>query len=183
MLSSLLCCPVGWAFSSFLLFLEPNFVSSYDIGNFTYFFFRENAVEHDCGKTVFSRAARVCKNDIGGRFLLEDTWTTFMKARLNCSRPGEVPFYYHELQGTFFLPELDLIYGIFTTNVYVTANRSCPALPLLVNDSTVLCPLSFASCFNRDVSSFSGLTAKKKNLSMNSVLLKGMWFLRWVLGI
>ncbi|KAG8516150.1 Semaphorin-5A [Galemys pyrenaicus] len=96
---------------------EPNFVSSYDIGNFTYFFFRENAVEHDCGKTVFSRAARVCKNDIGGRFLLEDTWTTFMKARLNCSRPGEVPFYYHELQSTFFLPELDLLYGIFTTNV------------------------------------------------------------------
>ncbi|KAG9347916.1 hypothetical protein JZ751_003933 [Albula glossodonta] len=38
---------------------EPNFVSSYDIGNFTYFFFRENAVEHDCGKTIFSRAARV----------------------------------------------------------------------------------------------------------------------------
>lgn len=96
---------------------EPNFVSSYDIGNFTYFFFRENAVEHDCGRTVFSRAARVCKNDIGGRFLLEDTWTTFMKARLNCSRPGEIPFNYNELQGTFFLPELELLYGIFTTNV------------------------------------------------------------------
>ncbi|KAF7240448.1 Semaphorin-5A [Varanus komodoensis] len=96
---------------------EPNFVSSYDIGNFIYFFFRENAVEHDCGKVVFSRAARVCKNDIGGRFLLEDTWTTFMKARLNCSHPGEIPFYYNELQSTFFLPELDLIYGIFTTNV------------------------------------------------------------------
>lgn len=96
---------------------EPNFVSSYDIGNFTYFFFRENAVEHDCGRTVFSRAARVCKNDIGGRFLLEDTWTTFMKARLNCSRPGEIPFTYNELQGTFFLPELELMYGIFTTNV------------------------------------------------------------------
>lgn len=110
--------------SSLPLFPEPNFVSSYDIGNFTYFFFRENAVEHDCGKTVFSRAARVCKNDIGGRFLLEDTWTTFMKARLNCSRPGEVPFYYNELQSTFFLPELDLIYGVFTTNVYV-AGRDC----------------------------------------------------------
>lgn len=96
---------------------EPNFVSSYDIGNFTYFFFRENAVEHDCGRMVFSRAGRVCKNDIGGRFLLEDTWTTFMKARLNCSRPGEIPFNYNELQGTFYLPELELLYGIFTTNV------------------------------------------------------------------
>uniref|UniRef100_A0A8C5KGN7 Semaphorin-2A n=1 Tax=Jaculus jaculus TaxID=51337 RepID=A0A8C5KGN7_JACJA len=105
---------------------EPNFVSSYDIGNFTYFFFRENAVEHDCGKTVFSRAARVCKNDIGGRFLLEDTWTTFMKARLNCSRPGEVPFNYNELQNTFFLSELDLIYGIFTTNVNsIAASAVC----------------------------------------------------------
>ncbi|KFO38448.1 Semaphorin-5A [Fukomys damarensis] len=105
---------------------EPNFVSSYDIGNFTYFFFRENAVEHDCGKVIFSRAARVCKNDIGGRFLLEDTWTTFMKARLNCSRPGEVPFYYNELQSTFFLPELDLIYGIFTTNINsIAASAVC----------------------------------------------------------
>lgn len=100
-----------------LLLPEPNFVSSYDIGNFTYFFFRENAVEHDCGRMVFSRAGRVCKNDIGGRFLLEDTWTTFMKARLNCSRPGEIPFNYNELQGTFYLPELELLYGIFTTNV------------------------------------------------------------------
>ncbi|KAK1174109.1 semaphorin-5A-like isoform X1 [Acipenser oxyrinchus oxyrinchus] len=105
---------------------EPNIVSSYDIGNFIYFFFRENAVEHDCGKIVFSRAARVCKNDIGGRFLLEDTWTTFTKSRLNCSRPGEIPFYYNELQGTFFLPELDLLYGIFTTNVNsIAASAVC----------------------------------------------------------
>ncbi|XP_076868946.1 semaphorin-5A [Brachyhypopomus gauderio] len=105
---------------------EPNFVSSYDIGNFTYFFFRENAVEHDCGRTVFSRVARVCKNDIGGRFLLEDTWTTFMKARLNCSRPGEIPFTYNELQGTFLLPELELLYGIFTTNVNsIAASAVC----------------------------------------------------------
>ena len=77
---------------------EPNFVAAYDIGLFAYFLLRENAVEHDCGRTVYSRVARVCKNDMGGRFLLEDTWTTFMKARLNCSRPGEVPFYYNELQ-------------------------------------------------------------------------------------
>ncbi|OWK05971.1 hypothetical protein Celaphus_00012696, partial [Cervus elaphus hippelaphus] len=55
---------------------EPNFVAAYDIGLFAYFFLRENAVEHDCGRTVYSRVARVCKNDVGGRFLLEDTWTT-----------------------------------------------------------------------------------------------------------
>ncbi|XP_077129422.1 semaphorin-5B isoform X2 [Ranitomeya variabilis] len=105
---------------------EPNFVAAYDIGLFTFFFFRENAVEHDCGKTVYSRVARVCKNDFGGRFLLEDTWTTFMKARLNCSRSGEVPFYYNELQSTFLLQEQDLIYGVFTTNVNsIAASAVC----------------------------------------------------------
>uniref|UniRef100_A0A8B9LWG3 Semaphorin-2A n=1 Tax=Astyanax mexicanus TaxID=7994 RepID=A0A8B9LWG3_ASTMX len=105
---------------------EPQFISAYDIGLFTFFFLRENAVEHDCGKTVYSRVARVCKNDIGGRFLLEDTWTTFTKARLNCSRSGEIPFYYNELQSTFYLPEQDLIYGIFTTNVNsIAASAVC----------------------------------------------------------
>ncbi|XP_068602704.1 LOW QUALITY PROTEIN: semaphorin-5B [Brachionichthys hirsutus] len=105
---------------------EPHFISAYDIGLFTFFFLRENAVEHDCGKTVYSRVARVCKNDIGGRFLLEDTWTTFVKARLNCSRSGEIPFYYNELQSTFYLPEQDLIYGIFTTNVNsIAASAVC----------------------------------------------------------
>uniref|UniRef100_A0A3Q3VTF2 Semaphorin-5A n=1 Tax=Mola mola TaxID=94237 RepID=A0A3Q3VTF2_MOLML len=96
---------------------EPHFVSVYEIGHFAYFFLKETAVENDCGKTVFSRVARICKNDMGGRFLLEDTWTTFMKARLNCSRSGEIPFYYNELQSTFFLPEQKLIFGIFTTNL------------------------------------------------------------------
>ncbi|XP_051567016.1 semaphorin-5B isoform X4 [Myxocyprinus asiaticus] len=105
---------------------EPHFVSAYDVGLFTFFFLRENAVEHDCGKTVYSRVARVCKNDIGGRFLLEDTWTTFTKARLNCSRSGEIPFYYNELQSTFYLPEQDLIYGIFTTHVNsIAASAVC----------------------------------------------------------
>ncbi|XP_072253656.1 semaphorin-5B isoform X5 [Leuresthes tenuis] len=105
---------------------EPHFISAYDIGLFTFFFLRENAVEHDCGKTVYSRVARVCKNDIGGRFLLEDTWTTFMKARLNCSRSGEIPFYYNELQSTFYLSEQDIIYGIFTTNVNsIAASAVC----------------------------------------------------------
>uniref|UniRef100_A0AAY4BZR5 Semaphorin-5A n=1 Tax=Denticeps clupeoides TaxID=299321 RepID=A0AAY4BZR5_9TELE len=105
---------------------EPHFISAYDMGLFTFFFLRENAVEHDCGKMVYSRVARVCKNDIGGRFLLEDTWTTFTKARLNCSRSGEIPFYYNELQSTFYLPEQDLIYGIFTTNVNsIAASAVC----------------------------------------------------------
>ncbi|CAB1327564.1 unnamed protein product [Coregonus sp. 'balchen'] len=87
--------------------LDPHFISVYEVGLFTYFFLRENAVEHDCGRTVFSRVARVCKNDVGGRFLLEDTWTTFMKARLNCSRAitqaFNGPFRYQENPRTSWL--------------------------------------------------------------------------------
>ncbi|NP_001164716.1 semaphorin 5A-like protein [Saccoglossus kowalevskii] len=94
----------------------PNFVSSYEIGSYIYFYFRETAVEYmNCGKTIYSRVARVCKNDSGGHFLLEDNWTTFTKARLNCSLPGEFPFYFDELQGTFYIEEENLTYAVFTT--------------------------------------------------------------------
>ncbi|XP_072431035.1 LOW QUALITY PROTEIN: semaphorin-5A-like [Chiloscyllium punctatum] len=96
---------------------EPNFVSSNEIGTFTYFFFREYTVEIDCGINIFPRVARMCKNDIGGQFILENTWTALMKAQLNCSRPGLVRFYYQEVISTFFLPEQDILIGVFTTNI------------------------------------------------------------------
>ncbi|XP_028932208.1 semaphorin-5B [Ornithorhynchus anatinus] len=105
---------------------EPNFVAAFDVGLFIYFLFRETAVEQECGHSVYSRVARVCKNDVGGRFLLEATWTTFSKARLNCSRPGEAPFYYDELQSAVHLPQLGLVYAAFTTNANsVAASAVC----------------------------------------------------------
>ncbi|XP_022240552.1 semaphorin-5A-like isoform X1 [Limulus polyphemus] len=95
---------------------EPDFVASYEIGNFTYFFFRESAVEHmNCGKIIFSRVGRICKNDQGGQFMLKDNWTTFLKARLNCSLPGEYPFYYNELQSIYYLEREQVFYATFTT--------------------------------------------------------------------
>ena len=51
-----------------------------------------------CGKSVFSRVARVCKNDVGGTQSLKAKWTSFLKARLNCSVPGNYPFYFDEIQ-------------------------------------------------------------------------------------
>lgn len=78
---------------------EPNFVGSYDIGDYVYFFFRETAVEYiNCGKNVYSRVARVCKKDNGGKNILSQNWATFLKARLNCSIPGEFPFYFNEIR-------------------------------------------------------------------------------------
>lgn len=83
----------------FVLFSEPNFVGSYDIGSHVFFFFRETAVEYiNCGKSVYSRVARVCKRDTGGKNILAQNWATYLKARLNCSIPGEFPFYFNEIR-------------------------------------------------------------------------------------
>lgn len=81
------------------LFTEPDFVGSYDIGQYVFFFFRETAVEYiNCGKSIFSRVARVCKKDTGGKNILNHNWATYLKARLNCSIPGEYPFYFNEIR-------------------------------------------------------------------------------------
>ncbi|CAG5118625.1 unnamed protein product, partial [Candidula unifasciata] len=106
---------------------EPNFVSSYDKNDKVFFFFRETAVENiNCGKAVFSRVARVCKNDRGSE-THQNTFTSFFKARLNCSIPGEYPFYFDEIQATSefgqgnYMPtsdsgdRADMIYGVFNT--------------------------------------------------------------------
>lgn len=86
-----------WIFSSNLS--EPNFVGSFDIGEYVYFFFREPAVEYmNCGKNIYSRVARVCKKDKGGKNILVNNWVTYLKARLNCSLPGEYPFYFNEIR-------------------------------------------------------------------------------------
>jgi len=40
----------------------------------------------------------VPQNDEGGSSLSMDyRWTTFLKARLNCSQPGDTPFYFNEI--------------------------------------------------------------------------------------
>ncbi|XP_067003213.2 semaphorin-1A isoform X3 [Anabrus simplex] len=103
----------------------PNFVSSMPYDDFIFFFFRETAVEYiNCGKAVYSRVARVCKHDKGGPHQFGDRWTSFLKSRLNCSVPGDYPFYFNEIQstseiieGTYNQRAEKLIYGVFTTPV------------------------------------------------------------------
>ncbi|XP_044576456.1 semaphorin-2A isoform X1 [Cotesia glomerata] len=97
---------------------KPNFVGSFDIGTHVFFFFRETAVEYiNCGKSVYSRVARVCKKDTGGKNILSQNWATYLKARLNCSIPGEFPFYFNEIQSIYKVPGDDThFYGTFTTS-------------------------------------------------------------------
>lgn len=86
--------------NDYLTFAAPDFVHSFDYGDFVFFFFRETAVEYmNCGKRVYSRVARVCKGDRGGGpQRLKNSWTSFLKSRLNCSVPGGYPFYFDEIR-------------------------------------------------------------------------------------
>ncbi|VVC90235.1 unnamed protein product [Leptidea sinapis] len=96
---------------------KTNFVGSFDVGEYVLFFFRETAVEFmNCGKAVYSRVARVCKHDTGGKHILSQNWATYLKARLNCSIPGEFPFYFDEIQSVYQIPgDTSRFYAAFTT--------------------------------------------------------------------
>ncbi|XP_077576281.1 sema domain, transmembrane domain (TM), and cytoplasmic domain, (semaphorin) 6C [Stigmatopora nigra] len=99
---------------------EPHFLHAIEYGNFVYFFFREIAVEYtSLGKVVFSRVGRVCKNDNGGSpRVLERYWTSFLKARLNCSVPGDSFFYFDVLRSLTNVLQINrrpAVLGVFTT--------------------------------------------------------------------
>lgn len=63
--------------------------------------------------------ARVCKRDQGGsQRVLEKQWTSFLKARLNCSVPGDSHFYFNLLHSTSPIIRMhgrDIILGVFST--------------------------------------------------------------------
>ena len=61
---------------------------------------------------VVSRIGRVCKNDTGDR---RGVWTTFVKARLNCSVAGEYPFYLDQVQSIHYLDRDEVLYATFST--------------------------------------------------------------------
>ncbi|XP_066567402.1 semaphorin-6A isoform X3 [Amia ocellicauda] len=99
---------------------EPYFVQAVNYDDYIYFFFREIAVEYNSmGKVVFPRVARVCKNDRGGsQRVLEKQWTSFLKARLNCSVPGDSHFYFNILQAVTDVIQIngrDVVMATFST--------------------------------------------------------------------
>lgn len=66
---------------------KPNMVSTYEVGDYIYFFLTEPAYEVNFGKEVkYSRAIRVCKNDEGFVSPTGDRlFHTFQKVRMTCS--------------------------------------------------------------------------------------------------
>lgn len=106
---------------------EPNFVYMDFVGESfdsldgdddkVYFFFSENAMEYDFySKVAVSRVARVCKGDMGGQRTLQRKWTSFLKARLDCSLPE--PSLPPIVQDVFLLKHKDwrksVFYAVFT---------------------------------------------------------------------
>lgn len=81
---------------------QPAFVRVVEYASHVLVFFREVAMEYmNLGKAVYSRVARVCRNDRGGPH--RSAWTSFQKTRLNCSVPGEYPFYFDEIRKCLFV--------------------------------------------------------------------------------
>ena len=81
-----------------------------------------------CPPLCRHQVGRVCKEDDGeNKGAMQNIFTSFFKARLNCSIPGEFPFYFNEIQATSsfgqgnFRPtqdsgdRSDMIYGVFNT--------------------------------------------------------------------
>lgn len=106
---------------------EPNFVYMDFVGESfespdgdddkVYLFFSENAMEYDFySKVAVSRVARVCKGDMGGQRTLQRKWTSFLKARLDCSLPE--PSLPPIVQDVFLLKHKDwrksVFYAVFT---------------------------------------------------------------------
>ncbi|KAK2107500.1 Semaphorin-4B [Saguinus oedipus] len=86
-----------------------------------YFFFRETGQEFEFFEnTIVSRIARICKGDEGGERVLQQRWTSFLKAQLLCSRPDD-GFPFNVLQDVFTLSPSPqdwrdtLFYGVFTS--------------------------------------------------------------------
>lgn len=101
-------------------FKEPYFVHAVEWRSHVYFFFREIAMEFNyLEKVVVSRVARVCKNDMGGsQRVLEKQWTSFLKARLNCSVPGDSHFYFNVIHAVTDILELNgrpVVLAVFST--------------------------------------------------------------------
>ncbi|XP_054162588.1 semaphorin-5A-like [Oppia nitens] len=97
---------------------DANFVFNFEYENHIYFLFRESAVEYiNCGKKIYSRIGRVCKNDVGGQLYYRENWTSFTKSRLNCSIPGLFPFYFDEIESVDWVDSGDVptLYATFNT--------------------------------------------------------------------
>ncbi|TRZ02852.1 hypothetical protein DNTS_026723, partial [Danionella cerebrum] len=92
-----------------------------------YMFFSESAIEYDFyNKLLVSRVARVCKGDMGGLRTLQRKWSSFLKARLDCSVPE--PSLPYVIQDVFHVRHKtwrkSVFYAVFTSQSSSTDRSS-----------------------------------------------------------
>ncbi|CAG2100155.1 unnamed protein product [Medioppia subpectinata] len=132
---------------------DANFVYNFEYESHIYFLFRESAVEYiNCGKKIYSRIGRVCKNDIGGQLYYRENWTSFIKSRLNCSIPGLFPFYFDEIESVDWVDTGDV------PTLYATFNTPENSI-----HGSAICAFSIHSV----LSSFHGSFKQQKNTDSN----------------
>ncbi|XP_039705743.1 semaphorin-4A [Pteropus medius] len=124
---------------TFLLWLQPDasFVAAIPSTQVVYFFFEETASEFEFfDKLRTSRVARVCKNDVGGERLLQKKWTTFLKAQLLCTEPGQLPF--NVIRHAVLLPANfssdQHVYAVFTSQWQIGGTRSSAVCAFSLKD-------------------------------------------------
>nr|XP_057931021.1 semaphorin-7A isoform X2 [Doryrhamphus excisus] len=120
-----------WMYDSWVS--EPTFVSASWVkrkddpdDEKIYIFFREKNSDHNPEADPWiSRVARVCKIDEGGsKRFFQNTWTSFLKARLVCGFPEE-SLYFNRLQDVYVQHAEDWrdtrVYALFTSSWNATA--------------------------------------------------------------
>ncbi|XP_053460880.1 semaphorin-4A isoform X1 [Nycticebus coucang] len=124
---------------TFLRWLHPDasFVAAIPSTQVVYFFFEETASELDFFEKLHtSRVAQVCKNDVGGEKLLQKKWTTFLKAQLLCTQPGQLPF--NVIRHAVLLPSNSStaphIYAVFTSQWQVGGTKSSAVCAFSLTD-------------------------------------------------
>lgn len=75
--------------------------------------------------------------------MLKDNWTTFVKARLNCSISGDYPFYFDEIQSTSYVPDENIVYASFTTPSNGIAGSAICAFNLTSIDAAFAGPFKY----------------------------------------
>ena len=80
--------------------------------------------------------------------MMVDNWTTYLKARLNCSTNGDYPFYFDELQSALYIPEENLIYGIFSTSINSIAGSAICSFDLSAVERAFSGPFKYQEHIN-----------------------------------
>ncbi|XP_044178749.1 semaphorin-5B-like isoform X2 [Acropora millepora] len=95
---------------------DVDFVKSFEIGPYVYFFFRERSLEcESCGKVKTSRVARVCQGDRGGEYRLLGTFVTFQKAKLMCSDGNNYTLNFNEIQDVWWDNHTGQFYAAYSS--------------------------------------------------------------------